>query len=195
MEKQGFASGLKGFGLVGVGVAFGLGSAFLMTDQRVDGSAPLSVQTDVEVTRQQADPLTLSTISTLQSVVANSQTELSRTDDLSPEQLEVVAFFELSARQLNESVKSERGQLLHFDNMTIDKLNVRYYYTYNSRYDQIDREAALAEQARLVYDNICSDTAIRTLMDEYGLNYTYRYISSDFRHVGEVNGSIESCAS
>ena len=170
MEKQGFASGLKGFGLVGVGVAFGLGSAFLMTDQRVEGSAPLSMQTDVEVTRQQADPLTLSTISTLQSVVANSQTELSRTDDLSPEQLEVVAFFERSARQLNESVKSERGQLLHFDNRTIDKLNVRYYYTYNSRYDQIDREAALAEQARLVYDNICTDTAIRTLMDEYGLN-------------------------
>ena len=85
MEKQGFASGLKGFGLVGVGVPFGLGSAFLMTDQRVDGSAPQSVQTDVEVTRQQAVSLTLSTISTLQSVVANSQTELSRTDDLSPE--------------------------------------------------------------------------------------------------------------
>lgn len=112
MEKQGFASGLKGFGLVGVGVAFGLGSAFLKTDQRVDGSAPLSVQTNVEVTRQQTDPMTLSIISTLQSVVANSQTQLSRTDDLSPEQLEVVAFFERSARQLNESVKSELGQLL-----------------------------------------------------------------------------------
>ena len=113
MEKQGFASGLKGFGLVGVGVAFGLGGAFLMTDQRVDGSAPLSAQTNVEVTRQLADPLTLSTISTLQSVVANSQTELSWTDDLSPEQLEVVASFERSAQQFNESVKSERGQLLH----------------------------------------------------------------------------------
>ena len=179
--------------MVGIGVAFGWAALF---DDRSTGwriCAATGLQTDVEVTRQQADPLTLSTISTLQSVVANSQTELSRTDYLSPEQLEVVAFFERSARQLNESVKSERGQLLHFDNMTIDKLNVRYYYTYNSRYDQIDREAALAEQARLVYDNICTDTAIRTVMDEYGLNYTYRYISSDFRHVGEVNGSIESC--
>ncbi|MCF6443435.1 hypothetical protein [Nereida sp. MMG025] len=192
---------LQAAGLVGAGVAFGLGSAFLMgggetqapQQQAEMATQAAETQDAAEVTRQAADPLTLNTISKLNAVVSKAQTPLTRTEDLTDEQLEVIAFFERTAREMNESGQARGGQALRFNNMTIDRLNVRYYYTVGQTFDRISPAAVMAEQDALVHEQICNDASIQTLMRDYGFEYTYRYASQDFRFVGEVKGDLAKC--
>lgn len=190
---------LQAAGLVAAGIAFGLGSAFLMggdSEAPVQEAAAPMVEAEpaqADVTRQAADPLTLNTISRLNEVVSRSQEPLARTEDLTEEQLEVIAFFERTAREMNESGESRGGQALRFNNMTIDKLNVRYYYTIGNRFDQLSPTAVMAEQDTLVHQQICSDASIQTLMRDYGFKYTYRYASQDYRFVGEIAGDLAKC--
>lgn len=112
---------------------------------------------------------------------------------LSPLQLQVISYFERSARDLNQSNTAQVGALLQFSNMSIDRLNVQYFYRFGRDYAALDRNALMAIQEALVRDNVCNTPSILTLMEEYGFRYSYTYTSYDHRLVGVIEADASTC--
>lgn len=150
-----------------------------------------------QVTRAASDLSGVGPVSTadqLASIVQQSIEPLERSDDLTPEQLEVIAFFERSARQLNEANERTAGSLLRFSNMSIDQLNVKYFYQFGQNYGDLRAAELIAEQNRLVRDNVCNTASILTLMTDFDFTYTYTYTSDDHRLVGVVEADASTCS-
>jgi hypothetical protein len=158
-------------------------------------TAPATVTAD-QVSRTEADLTSTaqpSTADRINQIVALSQQPLTRDQELTPMQREAVAFFERIARQQNQSPRENVGEGLRFSNMAVDQLNVRYFYTVDAPYWQLDRAALLGAQEELVIANLCQSEAIRTLMDDYGFRYDYNYVTVDGRFAGRVSANRGSC--
>jgi len=198
-------------GMMSTGALLTIGGLYLLAPERLMPSgnapapaavaaAPAEAEPAAAVTRGQTDLATASpaavtsTAEQLRSIVAVSMEPLERTSSLSDEQLEVIAFFERSAREYNQAYDPNLGAALRFSNMAIDRLNVRYYYIVGADYDEMDRTAVIEEQRASVVDNICSSPAIRTLMTDYDFRYTYTYLSADHRQVGQITTNALTCA-
>lgn len=159
-------------------------------------SQPLDVAPQSQppaVTRTTNDLDQISPIGQIDAIVSMSQAGLQRQQDLSPEQLEVIAFFESTARQMNQTNREKSADQVQFNNMAIDRLRVLYYYTVPARYDELDQNAVMMAQADLVTDTLCNGESIRTLMEDYGFSYTYTYVSSDLRKIGSVQADASIC--
>lgn len=154
--------------------------------------APAAAPQAVEVTRAAGTAVQLGAADKIHAIIAQTEDSIQSQDPLTPEQQEVVAFFEKVARDRN-AAGGTTGQAVNFDNLTIDRLNVKYYYSTAARYNDLDVPALLDEQKQLVQANICNQESIRTLITEYELEYTYRFISNDFRFIGEVAGDVSAC--
>jgi hypothetical protein len=152
-------------------------------------------ETEPQVTRAVANAVPLGAADRIHAIIAQSEDTIDSVQTLTPEQEEVVAFFEKIARDRNAEGTATPDARISFDNITIDRLTVRYYYTTSDRYEDLDRDALLAEQAVLVHDNICHQESMRRLISEFGVDYNYRFISKDFRFIGEVHGDLENCPS
>ena len=187
-------------GMISTGALLTIGGMQLvkwMDDNPPPAAVTAAAQTPEPVTRAASRPTEIAagnTVETLNRLVALSQTPLDRSQDLSPMQLEAIAFFERIARQQNESKRSDVGSGIRFANMAVQKLNVRYYSTVDRPYSALDRDALLDKQRELVRRNLCGSEAIVTLMKDYGFRYDYMYVSADGRFVGEVVGDAEMCA-
>ena len=207
-------------GMMSTGALLTLGGLYLLAPERLGmlaaptDAAPqtASVQTvapeaaatpapaeTVEVTRGTTDLSATatgvaSTADQLRNIVAVSMEPIERTNQLTDEQLEVIAFFERSAREYNQAYDPNLGAALRFSNMAIDRLNVRYFYVIGADYAEMDRDEVIAEQRASVIENICGSSAIRTLMEDYDFRYTYTYLSADNRQVGEIIGNALSCS-
>jgi hypothetical protein len=118
---------------------------------------------------------------------------LGRTKALTDEQLEFIAFFERTARELNEGGSQHVGDDLIFDHLAIDALNVKYYYTIDRPFERINPRVLLDEQRELVERTLCADDTLKLLITEYGFNYSYSYLSQDSRLVGRYNANIGHC--
>lgn len=147
------------------------------------------------VARASNDLGDISPIGQIEAIVAMSEAGLQREQEMTPEQLEVIAFFENTAREMNQTGREKSSDQVQFNNMAVDQLRVLYYYTVPARYDQLDHEAIMSAQADLVTDTLCQGEAIRTLMTDYGFKYSYTYVSSDLRKIGTVQADASSCES
>ena len=168
------------------------------TEAELNGvfSSTVAVQhEEPQVTRAIVNPLPLGAADRIHAIISQTEDTIDSVQPLTPEQEEVVAFFEKIARDRNAEGTTTPDALVSFDNLTIDGLTVRYYYTTADRYDDLDRATLLSEQAALVQSNICNQASIRQLISEYGVGYNYRFISKDFRFIGEVTGDLEICPS
>lgn len=184
----------EAIGMISTGALVALGGVYLFGGftQNASTDAPA---TDM-VTRADTDLSSVGGANAAQrisQIVALSQEPLRRTEELSPMQREAIAFFERIARKQNAQRGAETGDGLRFNNMAVDQLNVRYFYTVDAPYRAMNRGALLAEQERLVVANLCESEAIRTLMTEYGFKYDYSYVSSDGRLAGRVMADAGSC--
>ncbi len=179
--------------LITLGVAYFLG-AFDEPNQTAQ-VAPAQVQTAAtpQVTRTTNDLTTVSPVNQIEAIVALSEQGLTQDQELTDEQREVIAFFEDTARAMNEADRDRDGDAVRFSNMAVSNLMVRYYYTVPGVYDALNVESIMSSQANLVTATLCQGDAIKTLMEDYGFEYVYNYISSDQRLIGSVQANASTC--
>ncbi|MEJ6398839.1 hypothetical protein [Yoonia sp. 208BN28-4] len=146
----------------------------------------------IEVTRAAGTAVQLGAADRIHAIIQQTDDSIDSQEPLTPEQQEVVAFFEKIARDRNAQGGTQDATI-NFDNLTIERLNVKYYYSTAADYRDVDVPGLMAEQRQLVQSNICNQTSIRTLIAEYDLEYTYRFLSNDFRYIGEVVGDVAAC--
>lgn len=182
--------------LLTLGVAYFMG-AFDAPPQvsYVQQPAAAAVQpaATAQVTRASVDLSDVSPVDQIESIVALSEDGLSQDQELSDEQREVIAFFEDTAREMNEADRDRTNDSVQFSNMAVSNLEVRYFYTVPARFDALDVDTIMASQSDLVMQTLCQGDAIKTLMEEYGFKYTYNYISADFRMIGAVQADASTC--
>lgn len=117
-----------------------------------------------------------------------------RSKPLTPEQKEIVAFFERTAREMNEAGGQRLSADLEFDHLAIDGLRVRYFYTVRKLYQDLNPRLVLNEQTRYITQTLCSDPAGRQLIEDYGFDYSYSYLSKEHRLIGRINGDLGRCS-
>ncbi|MEY1555531.1 hypothetical protein AB3Y40_07835 [Yoonia sp. R2331] len=147
-----------------------------------------------QVTRATTDLTEVSPVNQIEAIVALSEQGLSQDQELSDEQREVIAFFEDTARAMNEADRDRTSDTVQFSNMAVSDLKVRYFYTVPARYDALNVDEIMTAQAQLVNETLCQGDAIQTLMQDYGFEYVYTYISSDHRMIGAVQANAATCA-
>lgn len=200
---------LESVGMLSIGACVAGGAFWLMTlsDDAVTVAAapvmtpdvqtvadPVLTQDVAEVSRAMNTNVALGAADQIHALMSQTEDAMANEIELTPEQREVVAIFESTARTRNAEGSSSDGRV-NFDNLTINDLNVRYYYSTAAHFDALDVQDLLAEQKLLVQDNICNQDSIRTLITEFDVSYTYRFLSADFRYIGEVNGDVTACPS
>ncbi len=179
--------------LITLGVAYFLG-AFDEPNQTVQvAPAPVQTAATPQVTRTTNDLTTVSPVNQIEAIVALSEQGLTQDQELTDEQREVIAFFEDTARAMNEADRDRDGDAVRFSNMAVSNLMVRYYYTVPGAYDALNVESIMSSQANLVTATLCQGDAIKTLMKDYGFEYVYNYISSDQRLIGSVQANASTC--
>jgi hypothetical protein len=147
------------------------------------------------VSRTEISNLGQSTAQQLQRIVALSAQGLSQAPDLTPEQQEIVTFFERAARDMNQTAdRSDESSYVQFSNMAVQGLKVRYFYRVGQTYEAVDKVSLFADQQAVMQNALCGNEAVRTLLSEYGFEYTYTYISTDSRHVGALQADKSVCA-
>lgn len=191
----------EAIGMISTGALLTIGAMQLFggqerASQTQVAAAPVAAPTTDQVSRTEADLTSTaqpSTADRINQIVALSQQPLTRDQELTPMQREAVAFFERIARQQNQSPRENVGEGLRFSNMAVDQLSVRYFYTVDAPYWQLDRAALLGAQEERVIATLCQSEAIRTLMDDYGFRYDYNYVTADGRFAGRVSANRGSC--
>lgn len=146
------------------------------------------------VTRTDMNLLGQTTAAQIGRIVAVSQQGLGATDELSAEQKEIVKFFERTARQMNQQDKMAANGHIQFSNMAVRGLNVRYFYRVPQNFDEVNSAALLQSQQSKVRRTLCDNTAIRTLLSDFGFAYTYTYVSDDSRQLGQISADARVCA-
>lgn len=204
-------------GMMSTGALLALGIVFVV--DKLSGSdpvapqmafvqAPAAQQPQNEPERQIVEPATGSqtvtsadinllgqtTAEQIGRIVAISQRGLGRTEELTPEQEEIVTFFERTARQMNQQDKTASNGHIQFSNMAVRGLNVRYFYRVPQDYGDVKTAALLNSQQGIVRRTLCDNTAIRTLLSDYGFAYTYTYVSDDSRQIGQISADASVCA-
>ena len=178
-------------GMMSTGALVMLGFMYVFGDRN---PAPQpATAAPAEVTRAQSTTTEVAPVTQIEAIVALSQQGIENTEALTDEQLRVIAFFEDTARQLNENQQGRDRSGIYFSNMAVSDLNVQYFYRVPGKFDDVDRVDVLTRQAAMVKDTLCQGEAIQTLMNEYGFAYTYTYTSADFRKVGEVTADASTC--
>lgn len=156
-----------------------------VVQQPVQAAAP--VQTQEAPPRGNSQQLT-------RIVAAATQGPLRRTDALTEEQQQIVAFFERTAREMNEAGGQRLNRVLEFDHLAINGLDVRYYYTVRKNYADLNPAVVLAEQRAYISQTVCNDPAVRQLIASYGFRYSYSYLSQENRLIGRLNANLDGCA-
>ena len=159
----------------------------------VEVAAPVA-EPAPDVTRARVNLGEVSPVDQIETIVAMSQNSLGLDVELTDEQREVIAFFEDTARKMNERSHDRSEAEMYFSNMAVSDLQVRYFYKVPGRYEAINPDAVMAGQAQLVKATLCNGAAIQTLMSDYGFVYSYTYLSGDNRKIGEITANAESCA-
>ncbi|SMY07557.1 hypothetical protein [Flavimaricola marinus] len=149
----------------------------------------------VEVTRAQSDMSGAATIGQLESFVALSMRPVTTDIPLTPEQEEIIAYFKRTARDLNSVSDGYAGEYVAFNDMAINRLEIRHFYTVRQNISDIPVAELLESQTALVQANMCDEPMMRTLIDEHGFRFTYSYLSADNRFLGNVHGNTEACGS
>ncbi|EET47404.1 hypothetical protein [Thalassobium sp. R2A62] len=126
------------------------------------------------------------------SQIANGR-PLSRTENLSPEQMEIMAFFERTARELNANGSQQVGDDLKFDHFAIDQLDVRYFYTVERDYSRINPRLIMQEQQQAIQATVCADETLKLLATDYGFVYSYNYLSLDQRLIDRLFLTPDQC--
>lgn len=147
----------------------------------------------IEVTRTRSDLTGSASIGQLESFVSLSLQPRASDAPLTAEQEEIIAFFRRTARDLNSVSEGYSGEYVAFNDMSINRLEIRHFYTVRQSLGEVPVDVLLASQADLVQANICEEPMMRTLMDEHGFRFTYSYISQDNRFIGNVRGDTQSC--
>lgn len=127
-------------------------------------------------------------------IVAMSQQELDGSSELTPEQMEIIQFFERTAREMNQQDKMAANGHIQFSNMAVRGLNVRYFYRVPEAFSDVNSPELLNSQLAKVRRTLCENTAIRTLLSDYGFGYTYTYISNDSRQLGQISADARTCS-
>lgn len=165
--------------------------AMVQQEPRVDDAVDAQSET---VTRTDINLLGQSTAQQLQRIVALSADGLSQTPELTPEQQEIVTFFERAAREMNQTTdRSDESAFVQFSNMAVQGLRVRYFYRVGQTFDAVNRNALLTEQQAVMKQTLCGNDAVRTLLTDYGFEYTYTYVSADSRYVGALEADKAAC--
>ena len=146
------------------------------------------------VTRGDVDLGAVRPVEQIETIVALSQAGIGMDADLTEEQREVIAFFEDTARKMNEDTQERSETEMYFSNMAVSDLTVRYFYKLPGRYETLNAGSIMASQAQLVKATLCNGAAIQTLMTDYGFVYSYTYLSGDNRKIGEVTADAATCA-
>ncbi|KNG95442.1 hypothetical protein ATO11_02230 [Pseudaestuariivita atlantica] len=128
-----------------------------------------------------------------QIVAAATQGPLKRTVKLTEEQKQIVAFFERTAREMNEAGGQRLNRDLEFDHLAINGLDVRYYYTVRRNYADLNPQVILAEQRSYINQTVCNDAAVRQLIGTYGFRYSYAYLSAENRLIGRLDATLDNC--
>lgn len=150
--------------------------------------------TEEEVTRTNVNLLGQSTAQRLERIVAVSSEGLSQTANLTPEQEEIIKFFERAARDMNQTTHNENDTaFVQFSNMAVQGLNVRYFYRVGQLFGAINKPELFAEQQAVMRNTLCNNDAIRTLLSDYGFEYKYTYISKDSRQLGSLEADADIC--
>lgn len=168
-----------------------------VTDRLGQGSITSPVASeDVQVTRAATD---LDTFAILEQVIGSQENEDAASAEpiveLTPEQEQVIAMFRATARRQNETKADGGDGTLQLNNMAVVGLNVRYYYTVGQPYRSLQTEALLNHQREQVAETVCGSPEIKILMEDYGFDYTYAYLSQDRRLIGQIDVGIETCQS
>lgn len=150
-------------------------------------------QAGAEVTRSTVDLSDVSPVNQIESIVALSEAGIERNQELTPEQKEVIAFFEDTAREMNQTDRVRTGDQVTFSNMAVSDLQVLYFYTVPAAYEALNHDEIMRAQTALVTQTLCQGEAIQTLMQDYGFAYTYTYVSADNRMIGQVNANAATC--
>ncbi len=183
--------------LLTLGVAYFMGAFEQPAYSPQVAAAPATTQSAAapapQVTRATTDLTAVSAVDQIQAIVALSEQGLNQDQELSDEQREVIAFFEDTAREMNEADRDRNSDTVQFSNMAVSDLKVRYFYTVPARYDALNVDEIMSAQASLVTETLCQGDAIQTLMQDYGFEYVYTYISSDQRMIGAVHANAATC--
>jgi len=154
----------------------------------------IGAPSDEQVSRNASDIAGFSTADRLQALASLSLEPASQPENqLTPEQQEAIHLFERAARDFNQSSSTDRSKAVRFANMAISGLHVKYFYTIAYPFEEIDVAQTMAQQEGFVLATICDAGAIRMLMQDFGFDYSYTFISKDSRMVGKVAGDIRSC--
>jgi hypothetical protein len=149
---------------------------------------------DVQVSRAATN---LDTFAILAEVMSSHENEDAASAEaivvLTPEQEQVIEMFRATARRKNENKgQSDDGSMM-LNNMAVVGLNVRYYYTIPMAYRELQPELLLDQQRAQVAQTVCASPEIMILMEDYGFDYTYAYLSQDRRLIGQIDASLETC--
>ncbi|MEH6646274.1 hypothetical protein [Sulfitobacter sp.] len=111
---------------------------------------PIDQGTEI-VSRTDISHLGQSTAQQLQRIVAISAQGLRQTPDLTPEQQEIVTFFERAARDMNQTAdRSDESSYVQFSNMAVQGLKVRYFYRVGQTYEAVDKVSLFADQQAMM---------------------------------------------
>ena len=127
-------------------------------------------------------------------IVAMSQQGLDGNSELTPEKMEIIQFFERTAREMNQQDKMAANGHIQFRKMAVRGLNVRYFYRVPEAFSDVNSPELFNSQLAKVRRTLCENTAIRTLLSDYGFGYTYTYISNDSRQLGQISADARTCA-
>lgn len=188
-------------GMMATGAALTLGAIYVIAPDTLSGTvtpivaeAPAAqVTATPEVTRGTTDIAEVAQVSQIATIVSLAERGLDDQQELTPEQQEVVAFFEDTARAMNETSRVKNAGEVQFNNMAVSNLRVLYYYTVPAPYEDLNRSEIMQAQTDVVENTLCQGEAIQTLMQDYGFEYTYTYVSGDNRLIGKVVADAETC--
>lgn len=190
----GFMGIRDAIGMMSTGALATLGIIYFVAPEALPQRGTTSNDATGTVSRNSTDLNAISPIGQIEAIVAMSEAGLKRETEMTPEQLEAIAFFENTAREMNQTSREKSADQVQFNNMAVADLQVLYYYTVPARYDALNRDAIMAAQEKLVTATLCNGAAIRTLMQDYGFEYTYTYVSADLRKIGEVTANAQTCS-
>lgn len=167
----------------------------IATTGNVEADTPAPLADDVQVSRMASN---LDTFAILEQVISSHQNEDAAAGDdvvkLTPEQEQVIEMFRATARRQNENKGAAGDGSLVLNNMAVVGLNVRYYYTVMLPHSALEPEQVIERQQSKVIGAVCGSPEIKILMEDYGFDYTYSYLSEDRRLIGTIDADLETCA-
>ncbi|MEO9865259.1 MAG: hypothetical protein ABJO29_07950 [Yoonia sp.] len=166
----------------------------IATTDDVAADTPAPLADDVQVSRMASN---LDTFAILEQVISSHQNEDAAAGDdvvkLTPEQEQVIEMFRATARRQNENKGAAGDGSLVLNNMAVVGLNVRYYYTVMLPHAALTPEQVMERQQSKVIGAVCGSPEIKILMEDYGFDYTYSYLSEDRRLIGTIDADLETC--